>query len=60
MARLTRVKQCPSCGHKHALRLRRKGWQRLLANSGLYRCARCQEDYLVLGCCPKTSRSETS
>ena len=57
MARLSRAKMCPSCGHIHAVSRRRKGWQRLFANSGLYRCNRCQEEYLVLGCCPKTERS---
>ena len=57
MARLTRVKECPSCGHTHAVRRHRKGWQRLFANSGLYRCNRCQQEYLVLGCCPKTTHT---
>ena len=59
MARLTKVKECPNCGHKNATRRRRKLWHRLFANSGLFRCNRCQEDYLVLGCCtkPRTAKA---
>jgi transposase-like protein len=56
MARLTKVKRCPRCGHGNAIRRQRKLWHRIFTNSGLYRCKRCQEEYLVLGCCAKRPR----